>query len=174
MCGFSQDRITVSKNRDSHPLGIPRWLNGTESACQYRRRKRHGSCLENPMGRQAWWATWGHKGSDTTERSRASLPINGPALSPDHLVFFSELQGHGIHRWIIYKQFKFNFQKRISLTSVPRSLLVQLAWDHQPYPYSNGFCFFISWDYNYLNTVIVSRNWRMARSLNWFYFQTML
>lgn len=32
MCGFSQDRITVSKNRDSHPLGIPRWLNGTESA----------------------------------------------------------------------------------------------------------------------------------------------
>ena len=27
------------------------------------------SCLENPMGREAWWATvhWGHKESDTTE-----------------------------------------------------------------------------------------------------------
>ena len=29
------------------------------------------SCLENPMGREAWWATvspWGRKESDTTER----------------------------------------------------------------------------------------------------------
>ena len=51
------------------------------------------SCLENPMGRRAWWATWGQKGSDTTEHSRASLPINGPALAPDHLVFFQNCKG---------------------------------------------------------------------------------
>ena len=25
------------------------------------------SCLENPMGRGAWWATYGHTESDTTE-----------------------------------------------------------------------------------------------------------
>ena len=25
------------------------------------------SCLENPMDRVAWWATWGHRESDTTE-----------------------------------------------------------------------------------------------------------
>ena len=25
------------------------------------------SCLENPMDGGAWWATWGHKESDTTE-----------------------------------------------------------------------------------------------------------
>ena len=25
------------------------------------------SCLENPMDGGAWWATWGHKKSDTTE-----------------------------------------------------------------------------------------------------------
>ena len=26
------------------------------------------SCLENPMDRGAWWATWGCKESDTTEQ----------------------------------------------------------------------------------------------------------
>ena len=34
--------------------------------------RRHGSllqysCLENPMDRGTWWATWGHRESDTTE-----------------------------------------------------------------------------------------------------------
>ena len=55
---------------------LPRWLSGKESACQYRRFKRHGfdpwvgkvpregngnslqySCLENPMDNGAWRAT---------------------------------------------------------------------------------------------------------------------
>ena len=54
-------------------VGLPRWLTGRESACQGRRclfspwlgrihREGNGnppqySCLGNPMGRGAWWAT---------------------------------------------------------------------------------------------------------------------
>ena len=57
--------------------GLPWWLSGTESTCQYRRHgsggslgKRNGnplqySCLENPIERRAWhgvtWCLWGHK-----------------------------------------------------------------------------------------------------------------
>ena len=56
--------------------GLPRWPSGKEPTCQCRRHERHGfdpwvgkipwmrrgnplqySCLENPMGRGAWWAT---------------------------------------------------------------------------------------------------------------------
>ena len=56
-------------------VGLPRWLSGEESACQYRRQRfnpwvgkiphpREGngnplqySCLGNLMDRAAWWAT---------------------------------------------------------------------------------------------------------------------
>ena len=56
--------------------GLPRWLSGKESACQFRRLRRHRfnpwsgrslgggkghslqySYLENPMNRRAWWVT---------------------------------------------------------------------------------------------------------------------
>ena len=109
MCGFSQDRVTICKNRDPHPLGIPRWFSSTECACQYGRCKRYG--FDPRVGRIPWrrkwqpppvfvpgkphgqtslvgYGPWGHKGSDTTACSRASPPINGPALPPDHLVLF--------------------------------------------------------------------------------------
>ena len=67
---------------------LSRWCSGIESHCQYRRCKRcrfpwvwkipwggndnthQYSCLENPMEKGAWQATyspWGHKESDTTE-----------------------------------------------------------------------------------------------------------
>jgi len=51
--------------------GLPWWLSGKESACQYRRCKFESgrspgegngkllqySCLGSPLGRRAWWAT---------------------------------------------------------------------------------------------------------------------
>ena len=72
-------------------MGFPGASNGKESACnagdpglipesgaspgegngtpiQY-------SCLENPIDRGAWWATWSCKESDTTERLTLSLSI---------------------------------------------------------------------------------------------------
>ena len=61
---------------NTHIIGLPRWLSGKESACQYRRCRRPGlipgserfpggsngnplqySYLGNPMDRRAWWAT---------------------------------------------------------------------------------------------------------------------
>ena len=45
-------------------MGFPGGVCGKEPACQCRRQKRYGfenpfkySCLENPMDREAWWAT---------------------------------------------------------------------------------------------------------------------
>lgn len=67
----------------------------------------------------------GCKGSDTLRRSRASLPINGPALSPDHLVFFQIARAWHTD---LQERFKFNFQKLISLALVPRSLLSTVSW----------------------------------------------
>ena len=66
------------------PKGLPQWLNGKESACtageagltpESERSSGGGhnnplqySCLENPMGRGAWWATVHVVAeSDTTE-----------------------------------------------------------------------------------------------------------
>ena len=69
-------------------MGFPGGASGKEPACQCRRTKRQWfkpwvgkipgrgngnplqySCLENPMDREAWWATvhGGHKESDTTK-----------------------------------------------------------------------------------------------------------
>ena len=58
---------------DPSVKGLPRWPSGKESACQCRRHRRslggeypleeeisnplQYSCLENPMDREAWWAT---------------------------------------------------------------------------------------------------------------------
>ena len=61
---------------NTHIIGLPRWLSGKESACQYSRSRRRGSIpgserfpggsngnplqyayLGNPMNRRAWWAT---------------------------------------------------------------------------------------------------------------------
>ena len=189
-CGFSQDRVTVSKNRDPHPLGIPRWLSGTESACQYRRRKRHG--FDPWVGRIPWRRKWqpppvfllgkshgqtslmGHMGSQRVGQNWAQQSITAykwsSSISRSFSVFFQNCKG------MAYTDK--SFTSSLNLISESWFLwhlyqglyLVLSSWPWITNPYSNGFSFFISWDYNYLNTVVVSRNWRMARSLNWFYF----
>ena len=66
-------RKTVLITASPETSGIPRWLSGKESACQWRRYSSvpgwgrspgegngnplQHSCLENPMDRGAWWTT---------------------------------------------------------------------------------------------------------------------
>ena len=70
MSGALKDDLEFAQGK----AGLPRWHSGKESACQCRRRRRLGfdpwvrkipwrrdgnplqySCLENSMGREAWW-----------------------------------------------------------------------------------------------------------------------
>ena len=87
---FLLDGLAVTEHK-AKPLGLTGGSDGKESPCNagdpgsnpgLRRSPGKGngnplqySCLENPIDRGAWWATWSCKESDITERLTLSLSI---------------------------------------------------------------------------------------------------